>query len=297
MMRSTAFYLTALLATSGLTACDTTLETLPEDAPASSQAAVTSFQFDSKDLALRPTGGLPAERLPLSSFSQGHIAATLIGTQEVFQEVRFVDGRRYLESPTWHLEVDQLRGSVTVLRKVPGGQPAPQDESLLRSKALQRVQLWGIGSGELGPAHQRRLMKQDDNNGDPGPLLLARYKTFILRTISGIPVEGHRAVVTHHLDGSFHRAYISWPALSASGHLLHSQLDIPTIEQRAAAALGAEGESSGLVKLRWKYVPTQLSNGEVALTLKVSARLGQETQLDTTTEEPREVLVDVDALP
>jgi hypothetical protein len=296
MMRTPAFYLTALLAASGLTACETPADTFPEESSARAEAALTSFTFDSTALQQRPLGGLPDVRLPLSAFEPAAITSRLIGTQEGFQDLGAIDSRRLLESQTWHLEADKLRGELTVLRKVPGGPPSQQDPALLQKASLDRVKRWGAGAGELGPAVQRRLMKQDDNNGDPGQPLVARHKTFIMRAINGVHVEGHRAVITHHLDGSFHRAYIAWPALSGSGHLLRSQLDIPTIEQRAAAALSAEGESSGPVKLRWKYVPTRLTTGEVKLTLKVGARLAAASSLGIT-EEAREVDVDVDALP
>jgi len=121
-----------------------------------------------------------------------------------------------------------------------------------------------------------------------------RYKTFVLRGINGIPIQGNRAVITHQLDGSFQRALVKWPPLAAAGHKLATTLTVAEIEQRAAAALRDAGESSGAVPLRWKYVPTLLDSGEITLELVASARV-KSKQHEKFTEEPREIDVPVDA--
>jgi len=296
MTLHTNICLTAVLSAC-LAACNVDEAALDPGASGPARAALNGFEIDSTALQQRPTGGLPAPRLTAQAFGLTQIATSLIQTTETFQDTGMAGSRRFLESPTWFLEVDDRQGSVLVLRKVPGGSPSPQDESQLLGGALARLQAWGIGQGEMGPALQRRLMKQDhDDGGAPTQPFLLRYKTFVRQAINGVPVEGHRAVVTHHLDGSFHRAYISWPPLSAGGHLLHSQMSIPDIEARATAALNAAGETAGQVKLYWKYVPVLQPSGEATLVLKVSARLAAETQPDVT-EEPRIIDVDVDPGP
>jgi hypothetical protein len=207
-----------------------------------------------------------------------------------------VGSRRELESQTWKLETHPAAGRVLVLSKVESGPATPQEPALLQRQALARLQRWGIPTAELGPIRQMQSFIQDEENGVVGTPKLHRHKTFVLRAINGIRVEGHRAVVTHGVDGSFQRALVSWPALARSGHLLRTRLTVAEIERRAAEALRLEGETGGSVILFWKYVPTQTSTGEWVLTLQVGAAMPSLAGANST-EEPRIIDVDVIAVP
>ncbi len=183
-----------------------------------------------------------------------------------------------------------------VLRKTPSGPRTSPDQALLQRSALARLNRWGIPSSEVGAVLQRTTMRDDLDGTTASAPEVHRYKTFVFRAINGVEVQGHRAVVTHTLDGTFNRALIRWPALAASGHRLRTPLRAPDIERRAAEALIAEGERGGSVQLRWKYVATPLTNGEVTLTLKASAIMGPELTQGGAAEEPREIEIDVGAL-
>ena len=277
--------------------------TQPEPQPQSREqvertvrAALTGFTFDSTELAQAPSGPLPTALLPQTAFSDANLTRSLIQTTEPFTVSGELGTRVELDSQSWHLERDAQNGRVLVVRKHEGGAPTVQDEALLQRSATERLERWGIPSGEIGPIRQVQLSAQAQD----GSLLEApatyRYKTFVMRAINGIRVEGHRAVVTHSLDGTFHRAVLKWPAIATSGHRLYTRLTPAEIESRATDALVRAGELGGPVRLSWKYVPTQLTSGEVVLTLMVSASMPSLTDVDGTTEEPRIVDVDVSAL-
>jgi hypothetical protein len=107
----------------------------------------------------------------------------------------------------------------------------------------------------------------------PRAATLLRYKTFVTRHVNGIPVEGHRAVISYATDGSFYRANLLWPPIASKGHQLSTTLGTAQIAQRTQAALSREGEASGQAILRWKYLPVKTTTGEVTLRLVVAARI------------------------
>jgi hypothetical protein len=260
------------------------------------RAALTGFTFDSTELAQAPSGPLPTALLRQTAFSDANIQRSLLQTTEPFTVSGELATRTELDSQSWHVERDAQNGRVLVVRKHEGGAALPQDEALLQRGSLERLQRWGIPSGELGPIRQVQLLAQAQDGSLLEAPATTRYKTFVMRAINGIRVEGHRAVVTHSLDGTFQRAVLKWPAIATGGHRLYTRLTPAEIETRATDALVRAGELGGPVRLSWKYVPTQLTSGEVSLTLMVSASMPSLTDSDGTTEEPRVVDVDVSAL-
>ncbi|NOJ91394.1 hypothetical protein HMI51_00300 [Corallococcus coralloides] len=276
--------------------CDSGAFMDPAAVTTQSARATVGFIFDSTELATPPTGGLPTTLLPRTAFDAAALQGSLVGTTEPFTQTDALGSRAELESQSWKLERDPSEGQVLVLNKVGSGPRTPQEPALLQRNALARLQRWGIPTAELGEVRQVKSFTQREENGVVAAPTLHRHKTFVLRAINGIPVEGHRAVVSHGPDGSFQRALISWPALARTGHLLRTRLTTAQIEERAREALQAEGETAGDVHLSWKYVPTQLSTGEWALTLQVSAEMPPVTGT-TSTEEPRVIDVDVSAIP
>lgn len=276
--------------------CDSGAFMDPAAVTTQSARATVGFIFDSTAIATPPTGGLPTTLLPSTAFGDAMLQGGLVGTTEPFTQTDALGSRANLESQTWKLERDPSEGQVLVLNKVGSGPETPQDPALLQRNALARLQRWGIPTSELGEVWQVKSFTQSRENGVLGALRLHRHKTFVMRAINGIRVEGHRTVVSHGPDGSFQRALISWPALAQTGHLLRTRLTTAQIEERAREALLAEGETAGDVHLSWKYVPTQLATGEWALTLQVSAAMPSVTGT-TSTEEPRIIDVDVSAVP
>ncbi|MCY1046840.1 hypothetical protein OV208_36385 [Corallococcus sp. bb12-1] len=259
-------------------------------------SATTGFIFDSTGLATPPTGAIPTTLLPRTAFDDAVLQRSLVGTTEPFTQMEELGARRDLESQTWKLERDPSEGQVLVLNKLGSGPETPQEPAVLQRTAIARLQRWGIPTSELGPVRQVKSFIQSEENSVLEAPVLHRHKTFVMRAINGIRVEGHRAVVSQGADGSFQRALISWPPLARAGHLLRTRLTTAQIEQRAREALWAEGETAGAVHLSWKYVPTQLSTGEWALTLQVNAVMPSVTGT-TSTEEPRVIDVDVSAVP
>lgn len=268
----------------------------PEQVERTVRAALTGFTFDSTELAQAPSGPLPSTLLQQTAFSDANLQRSLIQTTESFTVSGQLGSRAELDSQSWHLERDAQHGRVLVVRKHEGGAATPQDEALLQRFSLERLGRWGIPSHEVGPIRQVQLLAQGQDGTVLGAPTTTRYKTFVLRAINGIRVEGHRAVVTHSLDGTFQRAVLKWPAIATGGHRLYTRLTPAEIESRATDALVREGELGGPVRLSWKYVPTQLTTGQVSLTLMVSASMPSLTDADGTTEEPRVVDVDVSAL-
>ncbi|MFP2928213.1 hypothetical protein ACLESO_24045 [Pyxidicoccus sp. 3LG] len=286
-----------LLPLAAVPGCDSGTFVEPvEDTATQVARATTGFIFDSTGIATPPTGGIPTELLPRTAFDDSVLQGALVGTTESFSMTEELGARRDLESQTWKLERDPSEGQVLVLNKLGSGPATPQEPAVLQRTALARLQRWGIPTSELGPVWQVKSFLQSEENGVVSAPEVHRHKTFVMRAINGIRVEGHRAVVSHGVDGSFQRALISWPPLARQGHLLRTRLSTAEIEQRALEALRAEGETAGPVRLSWKYVPTQLSTGEWALTLMVDAWMPSVTGT-TSTEEPRIIDVDVSAIP
>jgi len=259
------------------------------------QAVVSDFTWDTTMLTAIPEGGIPPARLPLAGFGEVAIRHKLIQSAEAFQPTRSAGGRSELESVSYRFSTDASRGLVLVVNKIDSGPPSDQNENALQLRAIDRLKTWGIGAGEIGPVWQRRMMGTAEDNSVLGAPTRLAYKTFVLRSVLGVRVDGHRAVVTHGLDGSFRRAIAVWPALAASGHLLHTQQTIAQIKARAAAALAAEGFTTGKISLRWKYVATAAQSGEVTLKLMVGARTAGVASNELG-EEPYEVNVDVNAI-
>jgi hypothetical protein len=279
-----------------LAGCDATVPAGEELPGAASAQALTGFTFDTTGIARPPSGDIPADRLTQAAFDDAVIARSLIQTTEPFALGMRLGDINEQVAASWKFEKAPAEGALLVLKTAPTGPAVTVDEAVLQRSATARLASWGLPASETGRVLQRKSLSQDADGTAIAAERVHRYKTFVHRAINGVPVEGHRAVVTHGLDGSFVRAYIKWPALAASGHLLHSRVSATEIQSRAAAALRTEGETSGVVKLRYKYVPTALTTGEVTLTLKVGARLVPD-RTATNNSEAREVDVDVDALP
>lgn len=253
---------------------------------------LTGFRFDTTAIAAPPPAALPAGLLTAAAFTDDGIIRNLIQTTESFTPGMRLPTLIEMVAPSWKFERDQSQGALLVLKTVPGGRAVPQDDAVLQRSAQARLDQFGIPSIELGRVLARRTLLQDQDDKGVAAPETHRYKTFFFRAINRVPVEGHRAVVSHATDGSFVRAYLKWPALAASGHKLTTRLATTEVVRRATAALTAEGESGGEVRLSWKYVATPLASGEVALTLKASARLAA----PAAASEAREIDVEVDAL-
>jgi hypothetical protein len=274
---------------------DATSETDAEEL-GESQSALSAFTFDSTGIAQAPAATLPSARLTLASFQDALITRSLINTTEPFTQGTPVGQRTQMDGAEWSYEKDVSLGQVLVVRKTPSGPAANVDEAVLQRLSLTRLNTWGIPNAEMGPILQRRSIGESQDGTAPTTTMeVHRYKTFVLRAINGVRVQGHRAVVTHMPDGTFNRALVKWPALSSSGHLLRTRLSTAEIEARADVALRAAGETGGAVTLRWKYVATPLTTGEVALKLTVGALTSPAASTAGTGDEAREITVDVDA--
>ena len=289
MKRSTLCLALALplLTTFGCAADDTNLTP-----PAELTQKLTGFRFDTTAIAATPPATLPAGLLTLSAFADDGIVRNLIQTTESFAPGMRVATLNELVAPSWKFERDQSQGALLVLKTVPTGRPSPQDEAVLQRSAQLRLDKFGIPSIEIGRVLARQTLLQDQDDKGVSAPETHRYKTFFFRSINRVPVEGHRAVVSHAPDGSFVRAYLKWPALATSGHKLTTRMAPAEVVRRATEALTAEGETGGEVRLSWKYVATPLPSGEVALTLAASARLAPATPASET----RAIDVEVDAL-
>lgn len=272
---------------------------IAEDADLHAEGAAAlagSITLDSTAIATAPPATLPAAPLSTGAFAEDTIKARLIRTAEAFQTIATVRSLEVRESTTWHLERDASAGRVLFVRRVTPGAAVALDDATLQQTSLQRLADWGLGGSEVLRALQRRSLVQDESSDAVGATRLHRYKTFVIRGVNSVPVEGHRAVLTYSPDGVLHRALVLWPALAASGHQLRTTLTRAQIESRAITALQAEGVTEGSVTLRWKYVPTLNANGEAVLTLRVGARTRGAITNDMDAE-AREVDVDVSATP
>lgn len=265
--------------------------------PPGGESDVGGFDIDASALANRPADTLPQQRLPAGAFAIEAIWGGLVQSSEQPGMVDAINDREYYESPTWYLERNELTGAVLVLRKPVPVDPQPQDENELRLDSLQRLSAWGLPATEVQRVLQRRVLVQheSDNSQPPTPPAIHRYKTFVFRGINGVPIEGSRAVLTHHRDGSFNRALINWPPLAPTGHKLRSDLTVQEIAARAIAALRRAGEREGQATLTWNYLPTELEDGSIVLELVVNARMPATHYEGGTSEEPRVITVKIDA--
>jgi hypothetical protein len=270
----------------------------PADTDDTTQAAtLAEIRIDSSGLFDIPAGTIPAQRLDARAYNEGVIARKLLGSDEPLARVDAVASRAFHESTSWTLETDPLRGALLVIKKTKGERPSPQDPAVLQRTALARLASWGLPSTEVGRVLQRKAAAHDEDAEVPRTL---SHKTFVFRQVLGVPIEAHRAVVTHGLDGALQRVLVKWPALAPSDHRLHTRLARPEIETRALDALRRENvlAASGPVALRWVYVatPAPAPTGEVALELVVAARVPADPTEDSDSE-ARDVLVDVGAVP
>lgn len=282
----------ALLALGSLVGC---YGAMPDDGQ-HAVSAISGFTLDTSAIGRAPEAAIPTERLTLSAFQDAAVTRSLLRTTERFSTVATLGRRVSQNSTSWHLEKDDTSGQIFAFHGTAEGSPVAIDEAVLQRDATALLTGWGVGAGETGRVVQRRLMVRAEEAGTESRAgTVFRYKTFFFRGINGVPIEGHRAVITWARDASLRRVFLNWPPIASSGHRLRTALSTDEISRRAIDALRAAGESSGNVRLRWKYVPTLLTTGEVALTLTVSARLAESTDTDGTTEEAREVDVDVSA--
>ena len=265
---------------------------LPE--PVDPADTPTAYEFELSRVMLQPQATLPSQIMSVESFGDGSVLPSLLGTNEALTTIALTGQRERLESQNWFLSVDTSAGSILATRKPHMVVPARQDPAALASDALTRLAQFGVPSEEFLDVLPRELKRQVQSKRGNEPAEVIRYKTFVLRGINGIPVQGHRAVITHHLDGSLQKALVKWPPLARSGHLLSTDLSMDQLMVRTARVLRSKGIPSGPVALRWKYVPTQLDSGEVTLELVAAARVagGQQGMFN---EEPQEIDVHVDA--
>jgi hypothetical protein len=244
-----------------------------------SEARQSLLSLDSSALMELGRAQLPAKRLEREAFSAARVRQGLLQSDETFQRQALHGTREAHEGATWRFELDAARGKVLALRKTPPSEVASsaQDEVALERRAAARMSAWGIPSGELGRGHQTKVMKQDmERDSAAGAARVQSHKTFFFRTLNGVRVEGHRAVVSH--------------GLAASGHRLNTSLSKAAVEMRARELLAREGISGGLARLYWQYTPTELPSGETVLTLQAVVRVSSEAL-----GEPRVYTLDVDA--
>lgn len=267
-----------------------------DSAPDQTVGAATGFTLDTTGISAAPAATLPSARLSLTAFTEANVARNLLGSAETFAPLSTLGSRVNVESATWHLERDSSKGQLFAFHTPLMGDEIAQSDAQLQSASTALLGRWGVPSAEILRTLQRRLMGRDeDNNVIADAPRLIDHKTFFFRGINGVPIEGHRAVVTWGRDGSLRRVLLRWPALAASGHRLRTTLSVAQIRSRAQTALRNAGETSGAARLRWKYVATAQTDGSVTLTLMVGARLASSTNTNGTTEEAREIDVDVSA--
>lgn len=282
------------LLVTGFAAAQVTVGNLNEERIPGVDEKLTSFEFDSSGITTPPPAAVPTSRLSIKAFDDSNIISRLIQTNETFRKGATIGNRHESSSPTWLLEKDVMTGSILVLKNKPPGAALALDETKLQKMSLDRLDSFGLPSTEVLRVLQKKAMRQDfDDGGNPPSPITHRFKTFVFRGINGIPVIGHRAVVSYGVDGAFHRALVHWPALASTGHRLRTKLSPAEIEARAKSALAKEGERTGLVKLRWMYVPIPQRNGEVVLKLMVGAAM-KGVAAEGVSEEPRVVNVELD---
>jgi hypothetical protein len=223
------------------------------------------------------------------------VARALVGAADAPRRITLINSRLIAETADFAVETDYARGQVLAVTRLAPGAPGPDDPAGREKDARARLGLWGIPSAEMGGVARRASMLANQEGGVNSSPELHRYKTFFDRALGGVPIAGHRAVISHNADGRFARAYIKWPAIAASGHRLRTTLTVSAIEKAASDALVREGESGGKVALRWRLVSVAQTSGEVQLVLKVVASLKATAVTGGEGTERREVLVDVAA--
>jgi len=261
-----------------------------------SDAGAAAFEFDTSRLDTVPVATLPAMRMKMEAFTTPNVLHSFVTAQEKPESSVRIGASRIADFTTnWRVERDPLEGSLLIARRGQSAGKAVQiDDEKVNKLSLELLAQFGVASEEVGSVVTKHLVARDleTKATEPSRATLLRYKTFITREINGTPVEGHRAVISHVPDGSFYRANLLWPATAPEGHKLRTRLTTPEITKRAEVALTKEGETTGAVLLRWKYLPIKQKTGEVTLELVVEARIkpvgGQATEL-------REINVPIDA--
>jgi hypothetical protein len=267
------------------------------DAPNAVAIRSTSFTFDTSALVQPAAAALPRAPLTLARVREDNIARTLLLAADAPEPVTEQGSVRFFKTQDWEFEKDELTGRVVGLSTKPIGPKRVLRPDALQTDAISRLASYGIGREEVGRVLQRQVMAQDFDGGATSAPEIHSYKTFIFRAFNGIPVAGHRAVLSHAPDGSLRKVLMTWPALAKSGHSLRTRLSASQVEARASTALAREGKSAGRANLAWRYVPERTASGEVTLRLTAVARLGGSAEPDGTTEEARYVEVDVSAEP
>lgn len=250
-------------------------DTSSDGSDAQRAIAVTSVTvaLDRSALVKPASLAVPSVRVRPSAFEAKPIATALAKTAETFALLASDGQRQILDAPSFKLLNVRSQGAFVLARKVVRSGRYTGGESALADDARASLRAWGVGEGEIGAVVSKRVYAQDGDDAGVAAPVLHRYKTFVERAIAGVPVVGHRAVITHATDGSFARALVVWPPLAASGHKLTSRLSDDAIADRTKLALAAHGIAGGTARLRYKYVPTLDANGDARLTLVVGARV------------------------
>ncbi len=200
-----------------------------------------------------------------------------------YQGVR-AQTRLLFSSADWNVETDPLDGSLLATRsdaaadEVPGGALAElaalplADPFALELDARARLEQLGIPPEEIGTVVTRRVQVQGVlADGGTTRSVVHAQKVFLSRSINGVGVEGHRAVLTYTPDGVFRRALLHWPPLAQEGHRLHTTMSRAEIMARAEQAVAARDANFEQVRLRWRLLPSPTSSGDVRLTLIAQA--------------------------
>lgn len=258
----------------------------------SGSAFAQGFQFDTSGIATAPKAELPKERMTLKAFEASTALRALPEPERVEKSER-VGSRIVQFTRNWRIERDPIEGALLLAQPTENPRTEGEtEEGKLREASLALLARIGVPQSEIGRVMTRSLVASDSDGDqkEPGRPQLILYKTFVVREINGVPVEGHRAVVSHTPAGSLHRANLLWPAVARQGHKLATRLTVPQITERATEVLRRSGERQGKVLLRWKYVPVKQASGEVVLRLAVGARIRSVPGRET-----REITVPVDA--
>lgn len=294
------------LAAAGVAACNAESEGPAPEGPAASgpsveagpvhEDVVLGWALDVSALEAAPHLSLPAARLRAEAYEPARVQRDVLGAAGPLELVGRVRSRERFESDAFVMELDAAKGKLLALRKAER-RPASEDADVeaLETEARDRVRALGIPDDEVVSVVTRRLLAQDDTRQTRAvaPRLVA-YKTFVMRGFGGVPVEGHRAVITHDPDGSLRKVLVSWPALAEAGHRLRTPMTLPEIEHEVATRLTALGRPQGRASLAWAQTPSVDENGQVRLTLQVAARLPAIDHGEIV-EEPEVEMIDVAA--
>ena len=262
----------------------------PEGLRLTSVQKSTSVSLQVSQL-VRPTEALPTVRLERAAFEAPSVASAFGKTTEPFTAVSGSDNSEVFESSSFRLLRASRHGLLLLTRKASILGSFVGSQAALSTAARASLQQWGVSDGEVGTVLSRRVLSHDTGEAAPR---VHRYKTFIQRSIGGVPVIGHRAVISYGRDGSFARALLVWPPLASTGHKLSSKLTDAQIGERATAALIAHGVASGTARMRYKYAATLNEKGEASLRLLVGVRV-KGTSTAEAGSESHEVDVEVDA--